>query len=238
MILFTPSEIRLIKGLLSVKSDADIARIINKPKEEVRLKIHELTGVPIVKEPDNFASQVSRQAEENNRQMEEFRQERERKLEIKKQQQEQLCIQQEQIREQRAEISKQNRELERQERERTRLEQRQLKDRQRKEVLPKSPVFKAALQPVTENEGSKKSTRKTALSIKQGIRQNRKKEVVFPTKSVDYSRKILVKVDTKTFVYINRGDDPAAAREQYLERHGKSMQKPHTFKLLAYSHAP
>jgi hypothetical protein len=70
-----------------------------------------------------------------------------------------------------------------------------------------------------------KATKKiTSAYITQQIRDNRKEKPSFQTRQIDYTQKVLLKIDAKTSIYINAGEDPEQAKQKYLEKVNASRE--------------
>lgn len=66
------------------------------------------------------------------------------------------------------------------------------------------------------------------MKIEEQRRANKEKrdaESKFTTKKVDYSQKHLVRIDSKTYFYINPGENEQVARKKFMETYSKSFKK-------------
>lgn len=66
------------------------------------------------------------------------------------------------------------------------------------------------------------------MKIEEKRRANKEKrdaESKFTTKKVDYSQKHLVRIDSKTYFYINPGENEQEARKKFMETYSKSFKK-------------
>lgn len=84
---------------------------------------------------------------------------------------------------------------------------------------------KAVNRPVRVRE--KKQTKKKPVILSRMIlpdkpgqtkRRNALGETKYRTRKVDYSKKQMVRIDDKTWIYINEGEDPVKARIIYLKK--------------------
>ncbi len=75
--------------------------------------------------------------------------------------------------------------------------------------------------------------RRNESAIKQWNKQTQKNKTrlpVFKIKQVDYSQLMQVRIDHKTIVYANPGEDPAAVKERYLQRASNQKQETNNIK--------
>lgn len=91
------------------------------------------------------------------------------------------------------------------------------------DILKSTPgrVSKSSVVKKLKDTGDRKKIQKRVAEIakQRAAAQTRKKvEPVIQSRQVDYSQKILIRIDAKTSIYINAGDDPVAAREAFLKR--------------------
>lgn len=212
--MLSQSDITLIKNLMHLKSDAEIATIIGKSADEVHTHINKITGfVKARKRRISFENDVVKQREENSQQREQRRQERDLRRLQKRTEQNKKYNEERQARS----------EKRKQEKEALRLQK--IADREeRKKARELEKLNKKArtkrTKPVTQNAFDRDRLQKRSSEvIKYEIRQNKKKEIVYPDRNVDYSRKVLIRVNARTCIYINPGEDPQQAIDNYSRLH-------------------
>lgn len=90
--------------------------------------------------------------------------------------------------------------------------------------LPKKTGPKKSAKRQQEEEAKRRriETRKLAaqrVAERQAVK--RQKEVLFKTKTVDYSQLQTVRIDHRTVIYARPGEDPETARKRYLQNRPK-----------------
>jgi hypothetical protein len=203
---FSTIEIRLIRSLISHKSDADIAMILEREEGEVSQKIHEITGGV---GPFQIRMERRKIAEEKRLQKIEAKN---RKAEQRKQKQE-------------ASITK------KQEAFRNKL----LEDFQREERQEQRSPRRRDKKVDPGNEKKKEVKALIAKQNADRRQKNRENEKPkFVQRTVDYSQLVSVRVDSKTIIYIKPGEDPEIAKKKYIANLKKPQFLPTTVQVKKF----
>lgn len=228
---FTSSEIRLIKSLLRVKTDIEIAKIIGKPVQAIENKVYELTGnehrkneLPkYVPEELQYKEQQKEKIKPEliNEQKIEKRKEQENRRLYRQQEKERIKYEKQQKRDRITQIVNQQKEDRRKEREYKRLHLQLEKEKSKEEKEKRKNELLLYKQKELQKRQERKLNKQHRYEKKEGFVPSnlRKREPVrYATRVINLNEQVAIRVNNKTIIYVR----PGANVEEIMRKYSRS----------------